>query len=224
MKSIKQLFEPYKHFYILSYYLVILALYNIYNEITVPKYFMYCKLDDYIPFVKEMIVPYLFWYLYIAGALIYLGFTARKDFYNLACFMFTGMTLCFVIFAIFPNGQNLRPVIKESDIFSRAVQYIYMVDNPTNSAPSMHVLNAIAVHLALTKCAALAGKVWLKVGSFITMVLIIMSTVMLKQHSILDAMYGVLLSILLYFIIYKIDIVSYFTSTRAFDKEKEMFE
>lgn len=223
LKQVKQMLDQYKHFYILSYYLVIMALYNIYNKITVPKYYMHSVIDDYIPFVKEMIVPYLFWYVYIIIALIYLGFTAKKDFYNLTVFMFAGMTISFAIFAIFPNGQNLRPVIKGTDIFSRMVQSIYMVDNPTNSAPSMHVIDAIAVHAAVINCSALAKKYWAKIGSLITMILIILSTVMVKQHSILDVLYGILLSAILYVLIYKLDIVSYFISDQPAGS-REMYE
>jgi len=171
---------------------------------------MYSKLDDYIPFVKEMVIPYLFWYIYIIIALVYLGFTSKKDFYDFTIFMFAGMTICFMIYAIFPNGQNLRPSIHGNDIFSRMVYYIYSTDTPTNSAPSMHVLDSIAVHIALVRCEALKNKFWVKLSSFITMVLIIMSTVMLKQHSILDVMYGMLLSAVLYVIIYKFNILQFF--------------
>lgn len=214
MELIKQKFERYKHFNILSYYLVIMALYNIYEKITVPKYIMYSRLDDYIPFVKEMVVPYLFWYIYIMIALIYLGLTSKEDFYNFTAFMFVGMTICFLIYAIFPNGQNLRPVITNTDIFSRLIYNIYMVDTPTNSAPSMHTLDAIAVHIAVMKCESLQKKFWIQAASLITMILIIMSTVMIKQHSILDVLYGIVLSGVLYVIIYKFNIVKLFYSRK----------
>lgn len=188
---------------------------------TVPKYIMYSRIDDYIPFVKEMVVPYLFWYIYIIMALVYLGWTSKKDFYNLAFFMFIGMTICFAVYAIFPNGQNLRPVIRGNDIFSRLVYYIYVTDTPTNSAPSMHTLDAIAVHVAVMKCEALQKKFWIRAGSFITMILIIMSTVMLKQHSILDVIYGIILSAVLYLAIYKFDMIKIFLLENSYRNVKD---
>jgi len=218
MERLKEKLEQYKHFSILTYYIVIFSLYNIYEKlITVPKYYMYSRLDDYIPFVKEMVIPYLFWYIYIIIALIYLGFTSKKDFYDFTIFMFSGMTICFIIYAIFPNGQNLRPAIKGTDIFSRMVYFIYTTDTPTNCAPSMHVLDSVAVHIALSKCEALKNKFWVKFASFITMVLIIMSTVMLKQHSILDVIYGIILSLLLYIIIYKFNITQHILPADALE-------
>ncbi|NLY43350.1 MAG: phosphatidic acid phosphatase [Clostridiaceae bacterium] len=214
----KEKFEQYKHFSILSYYIVIAILYHTYEKITIPKYFMYSRLDDYIPFVKEMVIPYLFWYIYIIIALVYLGLTSKKDFYNLCAFMFIGMTICFIIYALFPNGQKLRPVIHGTDFFSRLVAYIYMVDTPTNSAPSMHTLDAIAVHVAFMKCDALKKKYGILTLSFITMVLIILSTVMLKQHSVLDLIYGVALSLVLYLIIYKFNLLDHFITERSYHK------
>jgi membrane-associated phospholipid phosphatase len=221
MQILKEKLDQYKHFSILSYYLVIVILYHVYEKITVPKYIMYSKIDNYIPFIKEMVIPYLFWYIYIIIALVYLGFTSKKDFYNLCSFMFIGMTICFAIYAVFPNGQNLRPVITGKDIFSRMVYYIYMTDTPTNSAPSMHVLDSIAVHAALMNCESLQNNRWIKTGSFITTLLIILSTVTLKQHSILDVLYGIMLSALLYIVIYKLDALKAFTTGQIFTKKAE---
>ncbi|WP_461204661.1 phosphatase PAP2 family protein [Clostridium sp. DL1XJH146] len=210
IKAIKQLNNNYKHFYILSYYCFILLLYKTFNREIVPEHFMYSYLDDYIPFVKEMIIPYLYWYIYIAVTLIYLGFKNKNNFYNLAIFMFAGMTFSFIIYAIFPNGQNLRPIIQENDIFSRVVQGIYNGDKPTNSAPSMHVINTLAVYVAIKNDEALSEINWVRIGSFISMILIILSTMMVKQHSILDVFAGMIVSVVLYLLIYKLDIINSF--------------
>lgn len=215
LQYLKEFNNRYKHFYILSYYIVIYLLYTTLNKIIVPKYFMHSFIDDYIPFVKEMIVPYLYWYVYILASLIYLGFTNKRSFYKLAIFMFAGMTISFIIYAIFPNGQNLRPVIGGKDIFSRMVQNIYLEDNPTNSAPSMHVINAIAVHLAIINDKRLSKISWVKVSSFISAIFIIASTVMVKQHSIIDVFGGILLSFVLYVVIYNFESIYELVTSRA---------
>lgn len=193
-----------RHFFILLYYFVILLGYQFLNKLTIPKYYMHHLIDNYIPFVPVMVVPYVFWYILISASLIYLGFTCKKDFYRLALFMFGGMTICFIIFIIFPNGQNLRPVITDTNIFTKLISIIYEADNPTNSAPSMHVIDTIAVFIALRKNDKLAKMKNLQIASSIVTVLIIMSTVMIKQHSILDVVYGLLMSSVLYIIIYRV--------------------
>lgn len=220
IEFLKEKVESYKHFKVLTYYIVILLLYNFYEKATIPKYFMYSKIDDYIPFVKFMIVPYLFWYIYIIIALAYLGIKSRKDFLSFTTFMFSGMTICFIFYAIFPNGQNLRPIIVHNDIFSKMIDYIYMMDTPTNSAPSMHVVNAIAVHIALTHYDGLKDVFRVKVISLITMLLIIASTVMVKQHSILDVLYAIGLSVCLYLIIYKFSIIDKLSDKFSFNNNE----
>lgn len=201
--------KKHKHFLVLLYYIIIYLLYYYTEKITKPKYFMYSRLDDYIPFIKYMVIPYLFWYVYIVMALIYLGFNSKEDFYKLTFFMFTGMTICFIIYLTFPNGQNLRPVIVENDFFSNLIRNIYIKDTPTNSAPSMHVVDTIAVHKSIIKCDKLKNKKWLHISSRIVMLSIIASTVMIKQHSILDVLYGIGLSLILYFVIYKLNVLQY---------------
>ncbi|MBB6215906.1 membrane-associated phospholipid phosphatase [Anaerosolibacter carboniphilus] len=197
-------FQDYRHFFILTYYGFIWFLYY-YTERTIkPEYYIHSKIDLYIPFVKYMIIPYIFWYVYIFGTLLYLGLKSKDDFLKLTIFLFTGMTLCFIFYMIFPNGQNLRPIIIENDIFSKLIRYIYAVDTPTNSSPSIHVLNAIAIHIALIRCKRLEENKMIRVSSFIVMALIIGSTVMIKQHSVLDVVYGIALSILLYSVIYNL--------------------
>lgn len=197
------LWKKYNHLLFLFYYLVILFLYQTFNDMIVPKYFMHSFLDDYIPFMKVFVIPYIFWYIYIIMALVYFGFTSREDFYKLTFFMFGGMTICFLIYYILPNGQNLRPVITDTDLLSRMIANIYKTDNPTNVAPSMHVLDSIAVHLAVRHSKQLRKYKWLQWSSLIAAFLISISTVMIKQHSIEDGIYAVILSYILYRVIYR---------------------
>lgn len=161
-----------------------------------------------------MIIPYIFWYVYIFSALLYLGLTSKDDFFKLSVFIFTGMTLCFILYMIFPNGQNLRPKVFENDLFSRLIRYIYIVDTPTNSAPSIHVLNAIAVHIAVIRCKRLKNNKLITLGSTAVMTLIIASTVMIKQHSILDVCFGIGLSMILYSFVYNIQVLKSLQSSK----------
>jgi membrane-associated phospholipid phosphatase len=71
------------------------------------------------------------------------------------------------------------------------------------------------------KCEALQKKFWIQAGSFITMILIIMSTVMLKQHSILDVIYGIILSTVLYLAIYKFDMIKIFLLENSYRNVKD---
>lgn len=175
----------------------------------VPKYIVLSPLDDSIPFLAVFIIPYFIWYFYITGALVFLFFRSPEGFVNLCWFMYGGMALACFIYTLFPNGQHLRPYVYGDDILSRMVRYVYSVDTPTNSAPSIHVMNSIAIHSALIHYRGFKSRFHpVKVVSFILMLLICASTVFVKQHSVIDVAGGVVLSSLLYLLIYRRDILT----------------
>ncbi|ABW19506.1 hypothetical protein Clos_1968 [Alkaliphilus oremlandii OhILAs] len=202
MVTIKRLWNDYKHFALLSLYGVLYLWFYYLERTVVPEYDMFSPLDHKIPFIKEFVIPYLFWYIYMAFGFVYLGIVSKKDYYRLFLFMFIGMSVCYAVYGIFPNGQSLRPVITGDDIFSRTMKYIYATDTPTNVAPSIHVLNSIAIHIGLMGYEPFKKNRGLKLVSLIIMVTISASTVLVKQHSILDGIWAIALSIVLYVGIY----------------------
>ena len=75
----------------------------------------------------------------------------------------------------------------------------------TNVFPSIHVYNSLAVHIALAKCKALKNKPAVRYASLVLCILICMSTIFLKQHSVLDVIGGFALMAVMYVFIYVID-------------------
>jgi len=90
-----------------------------------------------------------------------------------------------------------------SNIFTRMLSLIYGIDTATNVCPSIHVYNSIGAMIAIRKSVRLKDIKWLQVSVFILTVLISMSTVFLKQHSILDVFGAIALSLVMYPIAYK---------------------
>lgn len=197
------LWTNYKHVLVLSYYVVLSILYTTAEAVTVPRFTMHSFIDDYIPFCKYFVVFYLFWYVYIIVPMVYFGFKSKEDFLKLALFMFLGMTACYVVYFLLPNQQDLRPMITDTDIFSRVIKYLYSVDTPTNVAPSMHVLNSIAVHVVISRSKKLRDIKWLQVASLFSAIMISASTMFIKQHSIEDVIYAGILSYGIYHVIYR---------------------
>lgn len=167
-----------------------------------PKYATQIAFDRQIPFLPVFVVPYLSWYAFIAYGIVYVGIHSKKDFYKLLFFLGGGMTVANIIFAAFPNAQELRPAISSGDPFSTLVQFIYDTDTPTDVCPSIHVINAIAVDAALRHSEAFSEKRFGKSVSLVLTVLICFSTVFIKQHAVLDVACGVMISALFYIPIY----------------------
>ena len=187
-----------------------MALYSIfylsvfhYLEANVPlrSILVHCRLDDLIPFCKYAVIPYFAWFLWIPFTLFFLLWKApREDFWRLCLPLFTGMTLSLLFCAIVPNGTDLRPAyIYGNDIFTRTVRALWRTDTPTNVFPSIHVFNSVTLMMAYyrSRIFETPGRRWMRPASAVLCVSIIASTVLLKQHSCIDVLLGILLAMVL---------------------------
>lgn len=175
----------------------------------VPVHIIHTRFDDLIPFCKYFIVPYTIWYFYVCATVLYLGLNKNKlKEYN--CFIYNmilGMIIFVLTSLIYPNGQDLRPVITSDDIFSRAVNFLYTVDTSTNILPSLHVYASVACAIALLQDSALKKKPAICWGIAGLTVLICLSTMFLKQHSVVDVIAAFVCNALAYPLIYRWDAV-----------------
>lgn len=105
------------------------------------------------------------------------------------------------------------------------IRWLYSVDTPTNSNPSMHVIDSMAVYLALKRDRWLSGRRAFQVANLVLNVVIIASTVLVKQHSIIDVICGLAFSWVLYLAIMRHDLLSralqYFREPRPAASEPE---
>ena len=205
-KKFIHILSQYRHGLVLVYFFIYMIWFT-YLERTVTTEFtpVYSRLDDYIPFLEIFIIPYFIWFAYIFVTVAYFFFTSKQDFYKCCAFLFIGMTICLIIYTIWPNGHYLRVDIDNlgrSNIFTRILSRLYTIDTSTNVFPSIHVFNSIGAMIAIRKSERLRPITWLQISTFILTVLICMSTVFLKQHSILDVFGGILLSIIMYIFVY----------------------
>lgn len=170
-----------------------------------PYHVIHLALDDKIPFCEYFIIPYLMWFVYIAAVFAYIFLKGSNREYIQTCiFLGTGMTLFLVISTVYPNGHLLRPTsFERQNICTLLVQLFYRIDTATDIFPSLHVFNAIGAHLALANNPRTGARKGLMLASGTLMVLIILATMFLKQHSTADVMAGILLGVVLNQVIYR---------------------
>lgn len=185
--------------YYLTFYLAFFSFLE--KAVLSPDLILHCRLDDLIPFCKYAIVPYYLWFAWIPFTLLYLLWRApRQEFWRLCLPLFLGMTLALLFCAVVPNGVELRPrYVLGSDIFAEAVRGLYSTDTSTNVCPSIHVFNAVTLDLAYQRSSLFAGskRRWMRVSSHILAFSIVLSTMLLKQHSVIDVVCGILLALAL---------------------------
>ncbi|MFQ9515984.1 MAG: phosphatase PAP2 family protein [Eubacterium sp.] len=209
--KLKKEFRKYKHTWPLLYVFIYMPWFLI-LEYNFPAdypglHIIHCALDDMIPFCEFFVIPYLLWFLYIPAVFLFLFYHSKNEFYRICAYEFTGMTICLLIYTLFPNGLELRLTdINRSNILIDIVQFLYNSDTPTNVCPSIHVFATISAHVCLIKSPhmkELKSRQKIKRFSLILTVLICLSTMFLKQHSVIDVICGALLSIGLYFVVFQ---------------------
>ena len=106
-----------------------------------------------------------------------------------------GMTIFLIVSCVFPNQQDLRPaVFANSNIFTRMVEALYRTDTATNILPSIHVFNSVVLFIALNRTPQLQPYRMVRFLSGLLSALIVLSTMFLKQHSVVDVSLGILMS------------------------------
>lgn len=139
----------------------------------------------------------------MAICVFYFFFTDKKGFYKISSFLIIGMTVFLIICTVFPNGLNLRPTTFARDNFCvDLVKRLYRIDTPTNVLPSIHVFNTVAVLVAVTHSQKLRLHKGIMCGVYITGILIILSTVFLKQHSVTDVIAAFAMAGIIYPFVY----------------------
>ncbi len=208
LNAMKHLIAKYKHGVILSYFFVYMIWFTyLERTITDESEFthIYSRLDDFIPFMEIFVIPYFLWFFYIFITVAYFFLTSKSEFYKICAFLFIGMTICLVIYTLWPNGHVLRVDINSlgrSNLFLDILSRLYSFDTATNVFPSIHVFNSIGAMIAIHKNERLRKIKWLQWSALVLTIAICLSTVFLKQHSVLDIFGGIALSIIMYLLVY----------------------
>jgi len=180
--------EEYRHLKLLLYWPIFGVLF-LFVERFYPVdsyYVVHCPMDDRIPLCEIFVIPYLFWFVYLIGMHVYTLLYDIKAFEKLMKFVILTYSVTIIIYLIFPTCQELRPVVFERDnVFTRFLEEFYQFDTNTNVCPSLHVTGSLAVLFTALHCNRLKRR-GIRAFFGIAALLICISTVFLKQHSVID--------------------------------------
>ena len=202
----KEFLKTHKHMWWGLYFVIYLACYFLVEAIvpTEGYHIIYSPLDDLIPFCEYFIIFYYIWYLFLGGTALYLMFCDGGAFRRYMWFLILGFSFSLIFYLIYPNGQNLRPdlaTLGRENIFTKLLGMIYAADTNTNVCPSMHVIGSFAAMFAVFDCKKLR-KWWTYAIAVFLAVMISASTVCCKQHSIVDVFWGIVVSAVLFVVVY----------------------
>lgn len=194
----KAFFKKYWHALFGLYIFIYLPCFSyLERTVTTDYHLIHCRLDDIIPFCEYFIVPYFFWFAFVAIACVWFFFKSREELIQLALSLIIGMSLTVIFYFIYPNGLgNLRPeAFPRDNIFTDLVRFLYSTDTSTNVCPSLHVYNTIVVVVAVFNSHTFKHHNAMKITVSVIGLLICASTMFLKQHSVIDVIAATGLSV-----------------------------
>ena len=159
------------------------------------------KIDSYIPFTLIFIIPYVFWYfmLFLIPYKMY-----KEDKNNLYKYILTNVIVVIVsniIFTIYPT-MVIRPELTGTNILYKITKFIYWIDTPAlNCCPSIHCGFSMLFILHILSSKKHTKK--FKIFTLITSILIMLSTLFIKQHVLIDLILGNIIATIVFLIIKK---------------------
>lgn len=206
--KIKNFYNQYKHGLPLLAYMILYMTWWGWLEKNVTSHYniIHMAIDDYIPFCEIFVVPYYLWFLYVSVTVVFFFFRDKTDYRRCLTFLITGMTLFLIISTLYPNGHHLRlNVMPRENIFTQWIAALWRNDTPTNIWPSIHVYNALGTHFAIAKSKAFEKHKGIRLASLALCISIILSTMLIKQHSMSDVLGALGLAGIMYVAVYRYD-------------------
>ncbi|MDR3587704.1 MAG: phosphatase PAP2 family protein [Desulfosporosinus sp.] len=151
-----------------------------------------------IPFIKYFALPYIVWYPFVMITLLCLMKRQPRLYVTTLISCLMGLALSYTFF-ILAQTTTPRPPIDAHDLFARIILFIYHADKPYNSFPSIHVLISFVLFRACTRLNIQAPIFTASVRGL--SVMIILSTLFIKQHTLLDVGGGIVFGALSFWLV-----------------------
>ena len=158
-------------------------------------------LDARIPFVPFFVYFYVMWFVLLAGMGLWLLHRDGKEFRVYMLFLTASFFACAVIYLCWPNGQDLRPQdLEVTSLSTWILSRLYAFDTNTNVLPSLHVIGAVGAVFAAYRTRTIRIRA-ARAMIVVIAVLVSASTVLVKQHAVLDVATGLVVGAAIYCLI-----------------------
>ncbi len=160
------------------------------NRLISGGYNLRTDIDSYIPLLPLFVIPYLFGLIFWIFTILKINLSKDERLikeFNLMLIIASIVSVA--IYILIPTFVT-RPVVTGTDIFSDILRFIYSNDQVYNAAPSGHTFYTILCFVGLNRLVPGKKYLW-----GILSILIIISTVLTKQHNFLDIVIGIVFAL-----------------------------
>ena len=203
---LRKINEPrYRHLWLLLFWPVYWLRYPIIEAINPPERCMVVEsiVDGWIPFNEWFLIPYMLWMGLMLAMVLYTVLYDVESFKKYSRFLILTFSVSTVVYLLWPTCQNLRPeTFPRDNLMTKLVGMLYAVDTSTNVCPSEHVIGSLALWAAAANTKSFREHKGLVSAVGVVCVVIILSTMFLKQHSFVDVMMALPLCAVAYFLCY----------------------
>lgn len=144
--------------------------------------------EDLIPFIPSFFPVYLSAYLLFP--IVFLSAPTSRDVWLMIRVFLVACVIHYLFFILMPVQYDLRPEEVEGvDLMSRMITVFYALDKPLNCFPSMHVSFVFLCYYFAREHLPMQARAigWLAFA-------IAVSTLLVKQHYVLDAAAGIVVA------------------------------
>lgn len=144
--------------------------------------------DGMIPFFPPAAIIYVIAYVQWVVCIYFVALQKKE----IACKSLTGaccaLLMAAVVFVVYPT-QTVRPEILGDSFSEKLLSFLYAADAPINLLPSFHCIASWFSFRALAKCDNIPR--WINTVNFLLSVSVFASTLLVKQHFLLDVVFAV---------------------------------
>ncbi|MHA1196159.1 MAG: phosphatase PAP2 family protein [Promethearchaeota archaeon] len=161
--------------------------------------------DNLIPFIPEMAIFYIYlFYSMVILSMVYFAFVDGEKGYALSWSLVIINAIAILVYIVFPVStywwrQDLFAIenLYKGNFFAEAMFGYYRSDTSFNCLPSLHAAVSVIIFYAWYRYCKIKPSITRKIIAIITLIIatgVVLSTLFVKQHYILDEIAGILLA------------------------------
>jgi len=155
-----------------------------------PFHHLTLPLDVAIPFVPAFVLAYML--VYVTPAMTAFFLEDRAELYRTFLAFGLNCVICFTIFLVYPvEYPRVLPI--PDTLFGRLLAFVHVLDRPVNCFPSHHIATSFTTFFAIARQDRRWGAVF-----GVAAALVALSTVLVKQHYVVDIPAGIGVACLTY--------------------------
>lgn len=164
---------------------------------------LYTLIDSKIPFISFFVLFYLFCYLWVIFPFF---ICEKKKLKNILVGYLSIFLICYIFYLILPI-EMIRP--EPQGLFAKLITFIYEIDKGYTTFPSLHVSTTMFSLFSLLTSKKINKNIPLSLILSVLTILIILSTLFIKQHYFFDVVTGVFIGTLTGIVIFRHELKIY---------------